>query len=907
MPQTAPIGRETELASLAAAARAAGAGRGEIVFLDGPTGSGKSFLLKAFAESLAEAERPDVVSVLCYETSASNPLGPFGEVLRALTSKERRGEKAKRALEVVGQVAPPIVELIPVIGKLAALGVKTAAEVGVWALGGSHEAQQTELAVDVALALRGIAGETPIVVVLDDAQWIDAASTEVVARLAQAPEEHPLLLVVAYDGDLVPDTHPLARARAATAGRSGVRTLELGALDVEGVGSFLADRYGSAPDEKLAAWLHERTDGSPLFLSRFLDTLESQGVLSRTNGGWALDGTIAGGPGDWRLGGALAGAETPGTLLELLRPRVADLTDDERSLLETGAVQGRRFLSTVIVKLLDAEEDAILNRLAQIAERRRLIASEAIEDWWSDRSALYAFDPGVLPETLSARYAKSPYEKKRRHRAVAEALEALVAEDDPPPRHALLEIARHYSEAGAPLEAAARLVHVAESTFAEGADEETAEHAERAVALLRGAGPKATEAPETQRLLAQALLLFLLGGEAGWSGTRGAGDDGDAAEERILALADEAERAAEASGDPRLRANARYAKARALTAYRGLDEAIGAYRDALELARSAADPFAEFAVLVDYGHHMDSVDLTRGWGLLQEAHGLLTGGALEGHLGGAQHETERATLESSIGIAAFDLGRYGEALGLLAQSSDALSAARRRDEGAWARAFLGQAYTAIGFFEAAEATLRDGISLLAELPRPLGVRGYVGALLGRLYAEWEPPRLEEARQALAPARVEVSASGYRPVLPLVETYWAELLLAEGTPDSLAQARDVLGAASSYGWARSEIAICSLLARLALAEGRAGDSVEPSTRAVTGLAERGGAVPTVRSEEILWTHARVLEAAGSPEAADYRAQAAAVVRAKADSLTDPAQRESFLTRVRLSREILAAAG
>ncbi len=902
MPHTAPIGREEELASLAASASAAGAGRGEIVFLDGATGSGKSFLLKALGEELAEAERPDVVSVLCYETSAGNPLGPFGEVLRALTSRERRGDKAKRALEVVGQVAPPIVELIPVIGKLAALGVKTAADLGVYALGGSHEAQQTELAVDVALALRGIAADTPVVVIVDDAQWIDSASTEVIARLAESPEAHPLLLVVAYDGNLVPDTHPLARVKAATAGRSGVRTMELAALGEEGIAAFLTERYGSVPGERLAAWLDDRTGGSPLFLSRFLDTLEAQGVLREANGAWTLDGSIAGAPGDWRLGGALAGAETPGTLLELLRPRVADLADEDRALLETGAVQGRRFLSTVIVKLLDQEEDAVLDRLALIAERRRMISSEEIEDWWSDRSALYAFDPGVLQEILYGRYAKSPYERRRRHKAVAEALTGLIEGDDPPPRHALLEIARHHEEAGAPVEAAARLVQVAESTFAEGADSETAEHAERAVALLREAGAKATTSPDAQRLLAQAILLVLLGGEASW---RADGDDG--LEARVVALAEEAEEAAETAGDPRLRANARYATARVLTAYRGLDEAIGAYREALELARAAEDPLAEFAILVDYGHHMDSVDLTQGWDLLQEAHALITGGALEGHLGEAQREGERATLETTIGVAAFDLGRYAEALGLLTQGGDALAAARRRDEGAWARSFLGQVYTAIGLYEAAEATLREGISLLADLPGAMGVRGYLRARLGRLSVEWEPPRLADAREALAGAREETVASGIRSILPLVETYWAELLVAEGTPEALAEAKEVLGAVPTYGWARSDIAICSLLARVALAEGRSADAVEPSTNAVEKLAERGGAVPAVRSEEILWTHARVLEAAGDAEAAAYREQAAAVVRAKADSLTDPAQRESFLTRVRLSRDILAAAG
>lgn len=56
--------------------------------------------------------------------------------------------------------------------------------------------------------------------------------------------------------------------------------------------------------------------------------------------------------------------------------------------------------------------------------------------------------------------------------------------------------------------------------------------------------------------------------------------------------------------------------------------------------------------------------------------------------------------------------------------------------------------------------------------------------------------------------------------------------------------------------------------------------------------------------VLWTHARVLHAAGSAEAAEYATRAAEVLRAKAESLPDPEQRTRFETRVRLSREVLA---
>ena len=371
----------------------------------------------------------------------------------------------------------------------------------------------------------------------------------------------------------------------------------------------------------------------------------------------------------------------------------------------------------------------------------------------------------------------------------------------------------------------------------------------------------------------------------------------------VRALALEAEQIADAIGDPKLQANAGYATAIVQTAYGGLEEGLAAYRKALELARAAPDPLAEFAILMNYGHQLDSVSLEEGWKQLEEAHALLTGGALDAQLGEEQRTAQTASLETLLGVAAFDLGRYGEALELLERSAAALRAEGRRDECAWALAFLAQLQTAIGDWEGAEGSLREAIDLLADLRGAVGVRAYMCALLGRLFLEWDPPQPAEARNALAAAREEAVASGYRPTMPAVDTMWAELLLTEATAESLAEADAVLRASQSFGWARSEIAACSLLARVALAGDRAADAVEPSTKAVSSLAEHGGAVPTVRSEEILWTHARVLQATGSDEAKTYAAQAAEVVAAKAESLPDAEQRKVFETKVRLTREIL----
>ena len=905
MGSVVPIGRRQELDRLVALTREARAGHGRVVFLLGRAGSGRSPLLRAFAEVVRGDgdEHCELVQAACYETSAANPLGPFGEVLRALTSGNRRGERAKRVLELVGQVAPPLVELIPMIGKLAALGVKAASEVGIYSLGGDHDAQQAQLASDVAAALQRIAAELPLVVVIDDAQWIDAPSTEVIIRLARTAAEQALLLVVAYDDGLVDDGAPLARVRAATAGQPDVVEVVLAELSEEAVEGIVRERYGTVPAERLPAWLHDLSDGTPFFIDQYLSALEAQGVLRRDDGAWVLDGTIEGGPGSWALTGALARVETPAGLFELLRPRVADLDESERALLESGAVQGRRFLSTVIVRMLGRSEDEILDGLARLSERRRMIAAEDGDGWWSDRSALYVFEPGVLQELLLG--GRSAYERRRRHRAVAEALEAMISEDRPPSRQALLEVARHYEEAQQPLQAATRLLEAADSTFAEGADRETAALAERALGLLRSqpqAQAGGARPPETERLLARAILFVLLGGESAWSADPAAG-----AGARCLALAQEAERAAAAAGDPKLQANARFATAHVLIPFGGLDGAMTAYREALELARAAGDPVAEFAILVDYGHNLDSVSLHDGWAVLQQAKALLAGGTLDPQLGGTRRRVEAERLEVRIGLAAFDLGRYGEALELLERGTQTLRGGPARDDLGWSLAFLAQLYTAIGLYDRAEASLREALALFAGETGALGIRSYLRGLLGGLYLEWDAARLPDARAALVDARTEAAASGFRQLAPLVECFWAELLLADGSPDALAEAERTLGPLASLDWARSEIAAASLRARVLLAQGRAAEALEPSSHAAHELERHGGAVPTIRGERILFTHGLVLEANGAPDAADWFARAAAIVHAKADSLSDPAQRQSYLERVRLSAAILGREG
>jgi tetratricopeptide (TPR) repeat protein len=890
-----PVGRECEFQTLLDVVANARTGRGAVVLVAGPSGIGKSELVREFTDALAASEGEadvEVESVICYARTHANPLGPFGEVLRAQTDPKREA-RTKRVKALIKEVAPDLVGLIPIIGNAASHALQIGMKVFD---AGSPEEQQEKLASDVADALLHIAKDKPFVVVIRDAQWIDDASLEVVSRIINASRDTPLVLLLTYDTDLLAQNESFAYVVTEAVTRPGlVRRIELSDLSRDAVESVLRERYDGLATGRLADWLHDLTSGDPRFLVNYLESLEEAGVLRRDGDRWILDGAVDGAPGDWRLSGALAEARTPATLEELLRARIAKLAQEDLSLLETGAVQGRRFLTKVLAELLDRDHMELIRRLRIVADERGMVAAENVKDWWSKRSALFAFDPGALGRILNER--QTDFELAEYHVRVAEALEAMIADDDPPPRHALLEIAHHYEAADEAKKAAERYVQVAKSTFAEGAYRETAVHAQRAADLLRAVPPKGLASPDGQALLAWALLLVILGGETSWRAAAASSSG-----EEVIALAHEATEAAGKSGDATLQANTLYATGVVLTAYRGLDEAVAAYEEALDIAHKADDKVDEFAILLRLGHQLDSVNLDRGRKMLETAQALLSDGGLDGVIDADRRALEEARLDMSIGVAEFDLGRFGEANERLVRSTKALRERGRCDDLAWSLVFLGQLYTAIGLYEDAEAALRDGVAVFAGRDEALGIRGYLNALLGHLYLEWERPA--DAREHLAAGRDEARASGFRGTIPMIEAFWAELLIAESTADALREARDTLEALDPFGWPRSQIARASLLGRVALAQGRIPEALASSAEAVAKLEDGGGHITATRSEEILFAHARILAAARSTDAQNFVRLAQQEVRGKAETLNDPAQKQSFLERVRLSREILS---
>jgi predicted ATPase/two-component sensor histidine kinase len=124
--------------------------------------------------------------------------------------------------------------------------------------------------------------ERPLVLFLDDLQWLDAATLDLLEHLATESGVRHLLLVGAYRDNEVTPTHPLLRTlQAIRRSEKNVREIALSPLTPNDVATLVADTLRA--DEKLiqplALLLHEKTGGNPFFTIQFVTALTDEGLL----------------------------------------------------------------------------------------------------------------------------------------------------------------------------------------------------------------------------------------------------------------------------------------------------------------------------------------------------------------------------------------------------------------------------------------------------------------------------------------------------------------------------------------------------------------------------------------------------------------------------------------------------
>ncbi len=356
------IGRESARASLEEMLGEAMDGRGSLALLAGDAGMGKT----RFAEEVFES------SDARFARGSAGPAAPaYGPMVGALRELMR---SVPGGLPLSGPLRSHLALLLPELGDA------------------TEESDRATLFEAVRAGLASAAEDRPAAILLDDLQWSDDATFELLAELAPSLRELPVLVVGSYRSDETPRGHRLRWLRNDLRRRSCLRELTLEALTAKGSAELAEQVLGESPSPRLAETLHGRTGGTPFFIEEMAAALEAGGRLQRGDDGMelALDGEVP----------------LPQTIRDAVLLRAGDLSTPARAAAEAAAVAGVHF---------DVELVATLGGEAGLDE---VLANGLVHELEPGRAAFRH------PLARDAIYEDVTWLRRRKlHRALANALE----------------------------------------------------------------------------------------------------------------------------------------------------------------------------------------------------------------------------------------------------------------------------------------------------------------------------------------------------------------------------------------------------------------------------------------------------------------------------------------------------
>lgn len=398
------VGRSEDLARLHAALAQAMGGARAVVFVTGEAGIGKTTLLDGFITELQHTEGVCVARGQCLEQ--------FGEgeaylpVLEAI-GRLARDEAAHELRDTLARHAPTWVS------QLAALDPSPRAE---WRRDAAVAMMPARMLREMADALEVLARDRVVLLVLEDLQWSDPSTVDLIAYIARRRQPARLLVV----GSLRPvertvDEHPLGGIQHDLQTKGLSDEITLGLLSRDAVHAYLEARFAGAPAHALrglATRVHERTEGNALFMVNMVNDLVASGLLVRRDDEWHVDGSIE-----------TAAERIPTGLQELIGRSMQDLAAETRRVLEAASVVGNEFAVAAVAAALRADPERIEDVCEHVAAQGSLIVDAGIAEWPDGSvSGRYRFRHALYRHVLYEDVAAA--RRVRLHRAIGRRLEA---------------------------------------------------------------------------------------------------------------------------------------------------------------------------------------------------------------------------------------------------------------------------------------------------------------------------------------------------------------------------------------------------------------------------------------------------------------------------------------------------
>jgi predicted ATPase/DNA-binding SARP family transcriptional activator len=443
------VGREDELERLDGFIDTALAGQGNVVFVSGGPGRGKTALLETFADR-AMKKYPTllVASGKCNAYSGIGDLYlPFRDVMAMLTGElEGRWDAgsitrdhARRlwvsfpiVVQILLDFGPHLLDVLVSGAALLSRSMCAGQEYAPWlprlreqvklAATGTVDLEQGQLFQQITTVLHTIAQERPLLLILDDMQWADAASISLLFHLGRrlAGTNSKLLIACAYRPEEVVlgrngQRHPLAKVLSEFKRTLGDIWVHLDRASESKDRKFvdaLLDIEPNRIEESFRTALFERTGGHPLFTVEMLRAMQERGDLFRDeDGAWIADPTL-----DWHV--------LPARVEAVIAERIDRLDPELRDILTIASVEGELFTAQVVVEVQKVSERTTLQRLSHYLERQHRLVREREEVYTGNRRlSRYQFGHVLFQDYLYEHLSQG--ERRLLHGDVAAALEKL--------------------------------------------------------------------------------------------------------------------------------------------------------------------------------------------------------------------------------------------------------------------------------------------------------------------------------------------------------------------------------------------------------------------------------------------------------------------------------------------------